>query len=74
MPKGQPKGVPRDRAQAQPKGGKGGARELCNKFNQGRCADPCPHGRKHACAVCGKGGHGMHSCPQGDKAEKDAER
>ena len=65
--KGQPKG--------QPQAGKGkGAqapREICNKFNLGWCTDPCPHGRKHVCAGCNAGGHGLHACPQAGQQEAE---
>ncbi|KAG5347504.1 hypothetical protein C0989_011809 [Termitomyces sp. Mn162] len=35
--------------------------EACRKFNDGRCTtSPCPWGRPHACATCGKADHGKH--------------
>ncbi|KAG6893381.1 hypothetical protein C0992_010225 [Termitomyces sp. T32_za158] len=35
--------------------------EACRKFNDGRCTtSPCPWGRPHACATCGKPDHGKH--------------
>ena len=41
--------------------------EICANFNQGRCATPCTHGRKHVCSLCGSPKHGAHEnvCRQG---------
>ncbi|KNZ71541.1 hypothetical protein J132_08633 [Termitomyces sp. J132] len=35
--------------------------DVCRKYNEGKCTvTPCPWGRPHSCATCGKMGHGKH--------------
>ena len=35
------------------------AKETCENWNNGRCSEPCPHGRLHVCRQCG----GPHRAP-----------
>ncbi|MDR3476362.1 MAG: hypothetical protein P4M09_32365, partial [Devosia sp.] len=35
--------------------------QVCNNFNDGRCHDPCPTGRRHVCSRC-NGDHPAKAC------------
>ncbi len=45
------------------------ANQICRLFNEGKCQAPCPHGRRHACSVCG-GDHPAASCKGRGKERK----
>ena len=39
------------------------AESYCYAWNDGKCDEPCPAGRKHGCRWCG-GGHRGYECPK----------
>ena len=51
--------------------GKGGVnRNICYKFNRGRCTYGFNCKFEHKCAICGKFGHGACNCRKASGAEK----
>jgi hypothetical protein len=43
--------------------------EICYLFNLGRCRNPCPNGRAHACWLCSKS-HARSDCPSANSSSK----
>ena len=50
----------------------GGRKEICKRFNKGRCSFRCKF--EHRCAIpkCGKFGHGAHICRMRDQSQEPA--
>ncbi len=55
------RGGPQGQGKGGPQGQGGNKHETCNNWNAGRCQEPCPTNRAHACARCG-GNHKKDQC------------
>ena len=45
------------------------AGEVCKRWNNGSCTEPCPHGRQHVCMKCGSPQHEDTACPNKGKGK-----